>query len=299
MSIHWFELLSGLASFVFCALLAAVSIRTKLRALLARPPARVSGPYAAADSITQAAPKNHTQDSRLGVSLTACAALFAFLWIPLGSLPALFPFRWGGLAALGCLGLALGFAEDWRWNGAMRSKACALVLIGLSLAFFSWHARQRGAPGELFSLDSYVATPVVSFIVMSWSGALGIALLALAFLGSVRDVQIDLLSGLAQVARLEADEARTVVITALTRQIWILAVLGVALCLFVPFCPATWLGLSGVTGVAVDALVFWLKVLLVDYALWLAADRFPHQPAWLSWARMLLAGLGALCLLFA
>jgi hypothetical protein len=297
MSTHWFALLSGLASFVFCALLATVCVRTKVRALLDRAPERESASPPAADSLTQAAPKNHTQGSRLAVSLAACATLFAFLWIPLGSLPALIPFRWGGLAALGCLGLALGFEEDWRRNRAMRRKAYALALLGLSLALFAWHARQRGVPGELLSLDSYVATPLARLA--EWPGLLGIALLALAFLCAVLDVQRDLLSGLAQVARLSPDEARVVVIAALTRQIWILAVLAVATCLFMPFCPAARLGLSGITSIAADALIFWLKVLLAEYALWLAADRLVQASAWLPRAQVLFAGLGALCLVFA
>jgi hypothetical protein len=57
--------------------------------------------------------------------------------------------------------------------------------------------------------------------------------------------------------------------------------------------------LSGVTGIVVDALSFWLKVLLADYVLWRVADSFPQRPAWLLWAWTLCAGLGALCVLFA
>jgi hypothetical protein len=296
MSFHWFELLSGLASCVFCALLAAVCLRAKLRALLERAPERASGPSAATDSIAQAAPKNHTQVSRLAASLAACAALAAFLAMPLGSLPALFPLSWGGLAALGCLILASGFAEDWSWNSAMRRKARVLALLGLALALFAWYARQRGVPGELLSLDTYVAMPLAEL--MDWRGRIGIALLALAFLCAIRDVQQDLPSGLTQVVRMEASEARITVIAALARQIWILAALGMALCLFVPFCPAGWLGLSGVTGLAADALIFWLKVLIADHALWLATDSFPRASPWLPWAQILLAGLGALCILF-
>jgi len=69
----------------------------------------------------------------------------------------------------------------------------------------------------------------------------------------------------------------------------------VAICLFVPFCPAE---RSGVTGIAVNALVFWLKMLIADHALWLAKNTLPQARAWLPWAQFLLAGLGALCLLY-
>jgi len=209
----------------------------------------------------------------------------------------LFPAAWGGPAALGCLALASGFAGDWRWDGAAQRKARVLAPLALSLALFAWYARQRGMPGELFSLDSYVVTPLAG--IMEWQGRLGMALLASALLLAVRDVQRDMISGLAQVTRLEADAARAVVVSALVRQIWIFAVLGVALCLFAPLCPAGWLGMSGVTGVAADALFFWLKVLLADHAVWLAADKLPQASVRLPSAQVPLAGLGALCIFFA
>ena len=297
MPFHWFEVLSGLAYCAFCALCAAVCARAKLRALLDSAPRRESGLSAAADNIAQSTPKNHTQGSRLAVSLASFAALAAFLGMPLGSLPALFPFSWGGLAVLGCLGLALGFEEEWAWNAATRRKARALGLLALALAFFAWYARQRGVPGELFSLDSYVATPLAGLV--GWQGRLGILLLASAFLLAARDVQQEWASGLAGVEELEAGEARAVVISALVRQVWILAALGMAVCLFVPWCPAGWLGIPGVMGIAVDALFFWLKLLLADYGLCLAENTLPRLSACTPRVQFLLAGLGALCMLFA
>jgi hypothetical protein len=297
MSFHVLELLSGLACCVFCSLLAAVCVRAKARALLGRAPGQAPRLSASLDTIAQPAPKSHTQGSRLSLSLASCAALAAFVWIPLGSLPALFPAAWGGLAALGCLALASGFAGNWRWDGATRNKARVLALLALSLALFAWYARQRGMPGELFSLDSYAATPLAGL--MEWRGRLGMALLASALLFAVRDVQLDLLSWLAPVTRLEVEEARAAVVSALVRQIWIFAVLGVALCLFAPFCPAGWFGMSGVTGIAADALFFWLKVLLADHAIWLAANKLPQTFVLQPPAQALLAGLGALGIFFA
>ena len=295
MSFHWFEILSGLACWVFCALLAAVCLRAKLRALLDR--AREPGQSAATDSIAQPTPKDHTQGGRLAVSLASGAALAAFLWIPLGSLPALFPLSWSGFAVLGSLALSLGFEEDWAWRAATRRKLCALALLGVSLALFAWYGRQRGVPGELFALDSYVATPLAAL--MGWQGRLGMLLLVLALLLVLRDVQRDLASGLAGVMSLEAGEARAVVIAGLTRQVWILAVLGMAVCLFAPVCPAGWIGMSGVTGIGVDALFFWLKLLIADHALWLTENRLPRLSDCAPWVQFLLAGLGALCMTFA
>ena len=297
MSFHWFEILSALACYALCALLAAVCVRAKLRALLDRARREASGLSAAADSLAQAMPKDHTHGSRLALSLAACAALTAFLWIPLGRLPALFPCSWGGLAVLGSLGLALGFGEDWAWNAAARRKLRALALLGLSLAFFAWYARQRGVPGDLFALESYVATPLAGLT--GWEGRLGMLLLALAFLLAVRDVQQELASGLAGVTSLEAGAARAVVIAALMWQVWLLAVLGMAVCLFAPLCPAGRLGMPGVTGVAADALFFWLKLLIADHALWLTANTLPRLSARAPLAQFLIAGLGALCMAFA
>jgi len=279
------QLLFALAYFFLCALLAAFCLRAKARMLLDRAP----------DGIAQPLPEQHPQGSRLALSLASCAALAAFLGIPLGSLPALLPFSWGALAVPSCLALASSFAGEWRWDGTTRRQTWVLAFLGLSLALFAWYARQRGMPGELFSLDSYVATPLAGY--MGWGERLGMLLLALALLLAVRDVQQDLASGLARVTRLEPDEARAAVATALVRQVWILAVLGMAVCLFAPFSPAGWLGMSGITGTATDALFFWLKVLLADHALWLADNRLPQLSVCRPWVQLLLAGLGALCLL--
>ena len=267
-------------------MLAAFCLRAKARLLLDRAP----------DGVAQSIPEQHTQSSRLARTLAACVAFASFLAIPLGSLPALLPFSWGALAVPACLALASGFAGEWRWDGATRRQARVLAFLGLSLALFAWYARQRGVPGELFSLDSYAATPLAGL--MGWGERLGMLLLALALLLAVRDVQQDLASGLARVTRLEPGEARAAVASALVRQIWILAVLGMTVCLFAPFSPAGWLGMSGITGTAADALFFWLKVLLADHALWLAGNKLPQLSVCRSWAQMLLAGLGALCLWF-
>jgi len=286
MSFRLLNVLFALAYFALCALLAAVCIRAKARALFSR----------ALDGIEQPAPGHHTQGSRLPLSLASSAALAAFLWIPLGSLPTLFPFSWGALAVPACLALASGFAGEWSWDGATRRQARVLAFLGLSLALFAWYARQRGVPGELFSLDSYMATPLAGL--MEWRERLGMLLLALALLLAVRDVQQNLASELVQVTRLDPGEARAVVASALVRQIWILAALGMAVCLFAPFSPAGWLGMVGITGTVADALFFWLKVLLADHTLWLTGNKLPRLSVCLPWAQILLAGLGALCLFF-
>ena len=298
MSFHVLELLSGLAYCVFCVLLAALCIRAKARALLERAPGQEPRLPASPDTIAPPTSKSHPQGNRLSLTLASCAALAAFVWIPLGCLPALFPSAWGGLAALGCLALAAGFAGNWRWDGATRNKTRVLAPLALFLALFAWYARQRGMPGDVFSLDSYVATPLAGL--MERQGLLGMILSATAVLLAVRDVQADMLSGLALVTRRpDAEEARAVVVLALMRQVWIFAVLGVAICLFVPFGPAGRLGMSGVTGIAADVLFFWLKALLADHACRLAADKLPQASARSAAVQITLAGLGALCIFFA
>jgi hypothetical protein len=292
------KLLSVLICFALCALLAAVCVRAKLRALLDGVPKR----DADLDEKARATPANLMQSSRLAASLAPCAALSAFLWIPLGSLPLLVPLSLGGialggLAALGCLILALGFEEEWNWNDAVQRNARTLAFLALSLALFAWYARQRDLFGDPFSLDSYVAVPLAGF--MGWHGWLGMLLLLLAVLLAIRDVQENLAFRLIRVRSVAAVEARAGVVSALTRQIWIFAVLGIAVCLFVPFCPAGQLGMSGVMGIVTDALVFCLKVLFADHVLWLAGNAFPRFFARLRWLQVLLAVLGALVVLYA
>jgi len=281
------EIFFSIACFALCTLLAAACVRAKARALLDHDP----------DESSQSEPQHRTQGSRLALSLAAFTALAAFLGIPFGTLPALLSFKgWGALVVLACLTLASGFAGEWKWDAAMRRRTCVLVFLGLSLALCVWYARQKGMPGELFSLDTYVVTPLAG-LMGRWE-RLGMLLLALVLLFAVRDVQQDLASGLAWLTRLEPSEARAAVSWALAGQVWILAVLGVAVCLFVPFSPAAWLGMSGVTGMVVNVLLFWLKVLIVDHVLWLARNTLPQLSARLPWAQVLLAGLGALCLFF-
>jgi hypothetical protein len=150
-------------------------------------------------------------------------------------------------------------------------------------------------PGELLSLDSYVAMPLAGL--MGWRGRLGILLIALAFLLALRDVQRDLASGIARRAHPEANETRAVGVSALMHQVWIFAILGAAASLFMPLSPAERLGMSGAAGIATDALVFWLKVVLADQALWLAEKNRLRLCSRLPWAQVLLTGLGALCIL--
>ena len=287
MSFRFLTLLAGLAYCVLCAVLAAVCLRAKVRALLDRAP----------EGTSQPPPQQESHGSRLPLSLASCAVLAAFLAIPPGSLPALLPFSWGALAALGSLALASGLAGAWNCDATTRRQTRVLALLALSLALFAWYGQQREAPVALFSLDSYVITPLAEF--MGWGKRLGVLLLALALLLALRDVQLDLASSLALVTRGEPGEARAVIASALVRQIWILGVLGMAVCLFVPFSPAGRLGMSGVTGTAVDALVFWLKILIADHALWLGGIMLPQLSRCRPWGQMLIAGVGALCLLFA
>jgi hypothetical protein len=88
MSFRFLDFLFALACFAVCALLAAVCLCAKLRALIDRAPAQESCLSASAETVAQSAPKHHRQSSRLAASLASCAALAAFVWIALGSLSA-------------------------------------------------------------------------------------------------------------------------------------------------------------------------------------------------------------------
>jgi hypothetical protein len=163
-----------------------------------------------------------------------------------------------GALALGLLavsaGCSAGCLGGWR---ACVSHVQPFARLGLALAISAWYARQRGVPGDLLSLDAYVAMPLAG-AAESPAVAAGLALLGLGALPLIRDETADLAASLRHLAGLA---------------VWI--------CLFLPVCPARDLGLGDVAGFApgfaLDALYFWGKILALDFVLRLAAARVPPR----------------------
>jgi hypothetical protein len=245
MTFHVAAILSGLAYLALC-LLAAGS--------------RLPAPY----SLSPAQPEQGRKASQ------ACLlALPAWLCIPPGTLPAFVPTGWSGAAALVCLLVATGFAEgrrlprDFGFHAALR--------LCLALAACAWHAQRRGVPGDLLSLDAYVAMPLAG-VTENAADATGLALLGLGSLRLTGDKPPDRAASLRHLAGLA---------------IWI--------CLFLPACPSRDLGLGDLAGFALDGLYFWGKILILDYASRLA---IPCASPRTSAVQTGLAGAGAALLIF-
>ena len=220
MDFHVATFLSGLAYLALCLLAAGARFK-----------------------MTQPEPKGH--------NVPGCLIILpAWLGIPFGTLPAFIPTGWSGVATLICLTASCSYDAGWRVLPVSRFQAP--LRLGLALAACAWHARQRGVPGDLLSLDTYVAMPLAGVT----EGAISMMGLALLGLGS-----LPLGGGVA------ADRQESL------RH---LAGLAVWICLFLPACPARDLGLAGLPGFAVDGLYFWVKILLMDYVLRVATLGAPQ-----------------------
>lgn len=246
-------ILSGLAYLALCLLVAG----TRCGAL----------PVSA--TVTQPGRKSH--ETFLS-DLPCLLVLPAFLCIPLGALPAFMPVSWSGAAAVVCL--TVSSALDPEGKPRRHFRLHAPIRLGLALAACAWHARQRGVPGDLLSLDTYVGMPLAG-VVEGLDGT-GLILLALGSLPA------------------PASPARTGT-AALAQELRQLAGLGLWLGLFLPANLTRALNLPVLAGLALDAVYFWIKLLLLDYALRLAA---PLTPTRLPAMQAVLVCAGALLLLF-
>jgi hypothetical protein len=186
---------------------------------------------------------------RWPLSLSCLISLLCFLFVPCGTLPALLPVPGGALLAVGGLAAASGFlapSEGWE---ATRRRAWAPLSLGVSLAVIAYYGEQRGVPGDLFTLDAYVAMPIIG--AAEGVGKAGVGVLAAASLFALRFPRAE-----------EASSGGQALPDALAAELWALAAIGFWVCLFFPFS----LGYSGgpeglgLAGPALDALVFWGKV---------------------------------------
>ena len=151
MSFHFSGLLSGLAYLAFCLLVAASRAGKKYR--------RDASTIGQDGGESPALP-----------SVSCLISLFSFLFLPCGALPSLFPVSGGALLAAGGLTLALGFRG---WN-APRRQWWIPFCLGVSLTVIARYAQQRGVPGDLFTLDAYVAMPVFGAAEGAWKPGVGV-----------------------------------------------------------------------------------------------------------------------------
>ena len=253
MTPHPLDFLSGLAYLAVCLLIAASGARKKCG---------------------ESTPENGGARGRL--SLSCLISLISFLFMPCGKLPSLLPFSGAALVVIGGLIAALGF-RGW---GACRGVWVPLSL-GVSLAVIARYGEQRGIPGELFTLDAYVAMPV--FGAVEGMGKAGVWFLGAASLFALW----------ASCGKKSSGGDRSPP-DALAAELWALAAIGFWICLFFPFSFAYSGGSEGfgLAGLALDALVFWGKVLGLNWGL----NRWPGKfhGTWIQGAVPLaLLGIGA------
>jgi len=246
MTFHAVSVLSGFAYLVFCLLAAG---------------ARPEVPFPS--RIAQSAQKDH------GTVLACLFALPVWLGIPFGTLPAFAPMGWSGVAALVCLAVACAYDAGWRVRHA--SRLLVPLRLALALAVCAWYAQQRGVPGDLLSLDTYVAMPL-AVVTEGFVGVTGLALLGLGVLPLCGHGTADRAESLRHLAGLA---------------VWI--------CLFLPVCPARDLGVEGLAGFALDGLYFWGKILVLDYVLRLVVTCVPPRVPVIQAG---LAGVGTVLLCF-
>ncbi|MDR3220937.1 MAG: hypothetical protein LBU46_02860 [Candidatus Accumulibacter sp.] len=264
MSFQPLGFLSGLAYLALCLLIAASGARKKCRFDFSDP-AEASTIGQLAGESGQPPPVSRSPKSSFLLSVSCLISLSSFLFMPCGTLPSLFPDAGGALIALGGLAAALGF----RGCAAMRRQGCVALCLGVSLAVIARYAQQRGVPGELYALDAYVAMPIVG---VAEGGALpGVCILALASLFALRQA-----SPARNANPLGGGEA---LLAALAAELWMLAAIGFWVGLFFPFSFAfgQLSEVSALGGLALNALVFWGKVLGLEWLLGKLREKWPHD----------------------
>jgi hypothetical protein len=282
----FFQLLSfvsGLAYLALCLLIAVFRARKECpRESL----------FGNASTIGPSAEKN---GRRFLWSLSASCALSSFLFMPCGTLPSLLSVSGGALAAIGVLALALVFQGGRERAGKWAHRsACVPFSLAVSLAAIAHYARQRGVPGELYALDAYVATPLTS-VTDAWekSGLYALAVASLlALYGALPTRRLPTHEGKSP----KADED---FLAALTAELWILATVAFWVCLFFPHSLAydQVSEISVLGGLALNALIFWGKVLGLKWLLRRLREKWPYDLPFHTLALFVLSGIGAWLLL--
>ncbi|MDR2452217.1 MAG: hypothetical protein LBE85_10755 [Candidatus Accumulibacter sp.] len=205
----------------------------------------------------------------LSLFLSCLISLLVFLLVPCGTLPSLLPVPGGALLALGGLVAAPGLLALSAGREAAYRRAWVPLSLGVSLGVIARYAEQRGVPGELFTLDAYVAMPIIG--VAEGAGKAGIGILAAASLFVLR-VSFEEKPP-------DGDQAFP---AALSAELWALAAAAFWVCLFFPFSFAY---SGGPEGWVLDALVFWGKVTGLNW--FLGRRRRKFRSAWIHGAILL------------
>lgn len=206
----------------------------------------------------------------------ACLALLAvFLLVPMGSLPQFLDtpcdFCIGMLLLIVAQSLYINGIKDFSGNAyqsldrkvvyALSRFAAAFVAFGGTM---SWYILQRGIPGDIFSLNAVAALPIYS--VMGTAGRLGLFCFLLLFAvespGS-RHKDLEYGSAAGAVPILEVFDAVRLLIAP-----------AIAAAAIVPWNFGLKAGIFGGPMYAVDFVIFWIKVLLLQAVVFPLISKF-------------------------
>jgi hypothetical protein len=193
-------------------------------------------------------------------------ALAAFLFIPPGSLPALYDMAWGGIATLGLLGAGLACARAGAvgcQSGRERAApVSAWAMLAAAFPLLAAYADARGLPGEIFSLGMFSSFPLWE-ITGGW-GRAGLVCLLLAI---VR----------------KAGGLRASVRGSLAGRVWSLGFSALIVCLFFPWSLAGYAAELIFPFAAADFCLFWIKALLLFFYGFPLAQRLAMPPWPVLW----------------
>ena len=159
--------------------------------------------------------------------LSGLISLLSFIFLPCGILPAFSSLSYGAIFILVALFISLGIQTTFT-AVKKEGQRCWPVpfCLSISIVCIASYAQQRGIPGELYSLDTYVAMPPIG--VMDGMEKLGMALLALASLLALWKASPAGLTENKQV------DVKIVLLEALVFEFWMLVAIGFWVCLFFP-----------------------------------------------------------------
>lgn len=254
--------------------------------------------------------------------LAVTAVLMVFLYIPMGSMPAIL--STGGdviliiyLFALSAVAMVVGgFASGSPYSniGAQRemvlmmSYELPLAIVVTSLAYFAY---KNGVPGEPFSLATFTAMPI--WQVANWMGILGLFALLVALMAvvpaEVGKVPMDMAEAKTEILEglISEYSGRNLAMFKLTFALRNSAMCALVVSLFFPWNIGVAFGLRGPWFLLADFLFFWVKVLFLQifgvtvirtafgrFKIWQASQFYWVQIGGLALAGMILLSLDTL-----
>ncbi len=229
--------------------------------------------------------------------------LMLFLYLPMGALPPILGTEGDVILVLYLLAtsavclVAGGYASGSPYASVGASREMVLMMsyefpLSMVVCTLAWYALRTGMPGEPFSLETFVATPLWG--VVGLNGLLGLGSLFLVLLAvvpaevgkapmDIPEAKTEILEGL--IVEYSGRNLALIKIVFALRQ---LAMCALVVNLFLPWSLGGALGVSGLSLFALDFLAFWVKVFAVQVlAVTLVRTAFGRikiwQASWFYW----------------